>query len=829
VSAEITLRLVAPLAGWCLPLAEVPDAVFAQGMAGDGVAIDPTGDVVHAPCDGDVVLLPGARHAVTIRHGGCDVVMHVGVDTVNLKGEGFELLVAAGARVRAGDPLLRFDLEAVARRAPSLVTPVIVASGGVVRRRAAAGTIQVGDFLMEVALDMQAEDLAAAERPGERREFRVPFEHGFHVRPAALVAAALKPFAAEVTLHCRGRRADARSAVSMMALGVRCGDEIEVHARGTDAAAALRALEQVLALPVAAVAPAAPPAAPRGRRRIAGVIASPGLALGPAAPWAQPEIAVAERGAGFAGEAAALADAIAAVRGHLESLCRDASGERQALLAGHAELVEDPDLRRQAEESMRGGKSAGFAWREATRATAAMLAALDDSRMRERAADLRDLENQVLLVLSGKPPGGTRELGAGAIVLADELLPSQMMQLERQAVAGVCIARGGATSHVAILAAAAGIPTLVAAGADILAIAEGTPLVLDAEHGWLDVDPPSAERAVLEQAAAQRAAGNAADLAGARQPARTRDGVRVVVNANLGALGEARGAVERGADGCGLLRTEFLFLDRREPPGESEQAEEYQRIATALEGRPLGIRTMDVGGDKPIAYLPMPHEENPALGLRGLRASLASPELLRTQLRAILSVRPAGQCRVLLPMVTELDELLQVREMLAECARELGETATALGVMIETPASALLAAQLAPAADFLSIGTNDLSQYTLAMDRGHPELARRLDALHPAVLRLVALVAEAGREHGKSVSICGALGSDVVALPILIGLGVHEVSAAPAMIPRMKRTVRSLDASACADLARRALEQSSAAAVRGLAALSAKDDSGGPP
>jgi phosphoenolpyruvate-protein kinase (PTS system EI component) len=290
----------------------------------------------------------------------------------------------------------------------------------------------------------------------------------------------------------------------------------------------------------------------------------------------------------------------------------------------------------------------------------------------------------------------------------------------------------------------------------------------------------------------------------------------VSVYANLGSADEVAGAIAQGAEGCGLLRTEFLYLERAEAPGEDEQAQEYARIAAALGGRTLTIRTLDPGGDKPLAYLPLPAEENPALGMRGVRASLWRPELLRAQLRAILRLDAAAQCRILVPMVTDAGELAAVRAMAAECARELGCALPPLGAMIETPASALLADGLARVADFFSIGSNDLSQYVLAMDRGHPELARRLDALHPAVLRLIAQVAEAGRANGKPVSLCGALGSDADALPLLVGLGVQEVSAAPASIPRLKRIARSLDTQACREWARQALELDSAAAVRGL-------------
>lgn len=814
-----SLLIAAPLAGWSLPLAEVPDPVFAESMAGDGVAIDPTGSVLHAPCDGDVVDMKGARHAVTLRSAlGIEILMHVGIDTVKLGGEGFVPLVRAGEHVSQGQPLLRFVLGDLARRVPSLVTPVVLASPGTVLRRTIHRAVRVGDVLMEVAAG------AGASRGGRdfteetRREFGVPFEHGLHVRPAALLAAALRPFSAEVSIIYRGRSANARSSVGLMALGVRCGDTIEVKAVGADGARAIAALDALLA-PVARPRAAAKPAAAKkaGQRRLEASIASRGLAIGRAVQWTRNEIAVAERGEGEAGEAAALDRALEAVRAHCESLRANSQGERRELLAAHAELAVDPGLRAAAGDWMRRGKSAAFAWRQATGAVADSLAALDDPRMRERAADLRDLENQVVRVLSGKPPSSTREFPAGSILLADDVLPSQVVALDAGRIAGVCTARGGTTSHVAILAAASGIPMLVAAGPGVFEIADGSVVVLDAEHGWLDVEPPPAELAAIERAAAQRADERAADLAAAPRPAHTRDGVEIVVLANLGSLADAHAAVQAGAAGCGLLRTEFLYLDRREPPGEDEQAAEYQRIAAALGDRPLNVRTMDIGGDKPIPYLPLPREDNPALGMRGLRASLWEPELLRTQLRAILRVEPQGQCRVLLPMVTDVEDLRAARAIIDACVAYARKPAPQVGAMVETPSAALLAGKIAAHADFLSIGTNDLAQYTLAIDRGHPELAKRLDALHPAVLRLVALVAEAGRAHGKKVSVCGALGSDVDALPILIGLGIHEISATTAMIPRLKRTVRLLDARQCAELAQRALDLSTAAEVRELA------------
>jgi phosphocarrier protein FPr/phosphocarrier protein len=353
----------------------------------------------------------------------------------------------------------------------------------------------------------------------------------------------------------------------------------------------------------------------------------------------------------------------------------------------------------------------------------------------------------------------------------------------------------------------------------VLALPDGAALVLDAERGFLEVAPGAARLAQARTEVAARLTQRAALQAAAQRECRTADGTRIEVLANIGSFAEAQAAVENGAEGCGLLRTEFLFLDRQTPPTEGEQAAQYQRIADALGERPLTIRTLDAGGDKPIAYLPLPPEDNPALGLRGVRTSLAYPLLLRTQLRAVLGIQGPAHCRLLLPMVTDTEEIHVVRALLEEVRRELGRVVPIdVGVMIETPASAVLAARIAAVADFLSIGTNDLTQYTLAMDRGHPQLAARLDALHPAVLRLIAGTAQAAREQGCHAAVCGGLASEPLAAPLLIGLGVQELSAVPAVIPQLKAHIASVTLADCRALAAHALREDTAAGVRALLA-----------
>ncbi|HUL47736.1 MAG TPA: phosphoenolpyruvate--protein phosphotransferase [Steroidobacteraceae bacterium] len=860
-----TIVLAAPLAGWSTPLDEAPDAVFAARMMGDGLAIDPTAGTLHAPCDGELLALAPSRHAVTLRTaGGCQILMHVGIDTVNLKGEGFTLAAVQGARVRTGDVLLTFDLDLLARRAPSLLTPVIVTadSGFRIVRRVEGRELEVGDRLMDLAPERAAASAAgAALAEATVQRATVGFEHGIHARPAALLAASVKSLAADVRLRLRGHEANARSAVALMALEARHGEEIEIRASGPDAALAVSALIAVLgaeapvpgkaaarggrapsnaAAAAAAVSAAAAPApggrvdaAPAPGDELAGVIASRGLAVGRAFHLRRAEIAVAETGAGAAHEAQAFERARASVHARLERRAAgsgEGAGARAAgeIAAAHLELLEDPELLAATRISIAQGRSAGFAWRAAVRAAAAQLSTLTDPRLRERVDDLLDLEAQVLLALTGAGAAAAAELPADSIVIARELLPSQLVALDPGRVAGLATAAGGATSHVSIIAAAMEIPALVALGPAVLALRAGTELVLDAERGALEVAPPPARAEAARATLKARRERLAAERAAAQRECRTADGTRIEVFANVGSAAEAAAAVRNGAEGCGLLRTEFLFLERESPPDELEQTAAYQKIADALGGRPLTIRTLDAGGDKPIAYLPQPSEENPALGLRGVRTSLANPPLLRTQLRAILGVRPLTQCRILLPMITDAAEVAAVRAVLDELRAGLAlEQPIEVGVMIETPASAVLADRLVEVADFLSIGTNDLTQYTLAMDRGHPQLAARLDALHPAVLRLIEAATRAAATRGRMVAVCGGLASEPLAAPVLVGLGVHELSAVGAVIPQLKAHLSRVTVADCRALAQAALVAADAAAVRALARRALGEGAGG--
>ena len=827
------LAIVAPMTGWCAPLDEIPDPVFAQRMLGDGVAIDPTEGALYAPCDGEVIAIAPTRHAVTLRaQNGAELVLHVGVDTVALAGEGFTAHTGSGAHVRAGELLLEFDLDVLAGRARSLLTPIIVTNGERFELAAmrVGYRIERGEVLFEliprtthtepvrnVVVGTHSGTVGTAEAV-----ITVTHGHGVHARPAALIASFAKRAGAEITLRAHGRSADARSAVSLMSLGVRKNDVVQATVRGERAAQVLRELQALITglvddpRPTAPVSTATPPREQRGDK-LQGVIASRGLAAGRAARLHAATIEVEEAGRGVAFESAELERARTAVRTRLEQLSRTASGPAQAVMAAHLEFLDDCELTAAARGAIASGKSAGFAWRSSVRASVETLRSLGDAHLVERVDDLLDLESQVLLTLRGDAPVAQCELPEHSMLIAEDLKPSQFVALDASKLAGVCLAAGGPTSHVAILAAAVGVPMVVAFGPSLLDVQEGEWVVLDADHGTLKIAPDAHARAAVEQTLAAREQRRRDERAAAHRDARTADGTRIEVFSNLGAAVEAQLAVAQGAEGCGLLRTEFLFLDRERAPSEEEQLQVYQTIADALGARPLILRTLDIGGDKPLAYLSLPPEPNPALGLRGVRTSLWRPDLLRTQLRAALRVRAAGELRLLLPMITDVAEVRAVRRMLEEAAREVGSAgAVQLGAMIETPASALLAERIAREVDFFSIGTNDLTQYTLAMDRGHQELAHRIDALHPAVLQLIATAVAGAEKHQRLVAVCGGLASDPAATALLIGLGVRELSVVPMLVPHIKSVVRSLTLASSRELAAQALELENAEAVRAL-------------
>lgn len=850
-----TLVLRAPLSGILVPLDEVPDAVFAQRLVGDGVSIDPTSSTLLAPCAGRIAHVHGAGHALTIRTpDGVEVMMHVGLDTVKLRGEGFRALVHADDQVECGRPVIEFDADYVATHARSLLTQILVTTPErVASVRPRTGPVRAGeDVVADVVL--RADGAGGADTPnaGTRADaaeiasddITIRTATGLHARPAAVLANAAKAFAGDVFLVRGTTRANAKSVVAIMGLEVGAGDRVRIVARGPEAPQAVAHLAPLLASGLGdEVAPATPS---RERERVsdrsgaaggeraradastppdvlAGVGASPGVAVGRVFRLRAAAVAIQEYGGDPRTEQRHLERAIDHARAQLQQLQgrmrADADAAKAGIFAAQEALLADPELLDLATSAIAAGKSAGFAWQRAYTAHANRLAGLSNELLAGRANDLRDVGTRVLRALAGESEAAPAA-PPGSILVADDLTPSDTASLDRSRVLGFCTSGGGATSHVAILARALALPAVVAIDPRALDLEDGTPVVLDGAAGTLRLHPDAEEVARIERRQHAVARRRADDLAAAHAPAITRDGVRIEVAGNIGALADVEPLVQLGGEGVGLLRSEFLFLGRASAPTEDEQAATYGDIAAGLgPGRSLIVRALDVGGDKPLPYLPAAREENPFLGERGIRLLLNRPDLLRAQLRAVLRAAPRGTVRIMFPMIARLEEWREVKALLEEERTALGAPAIPAGIMVEVPSAAVLAPAFAREVDFFSIGTNDLTQYTIAMDRAHPKLAASIDGLDPSVLHLVARTVDAARNEGKWVGVCGGIAADAQAIPLLVGLGVDELSVSVPAIPAVKAHVRRLDAGACRDLARRALAAGTASEVRALVPL----------
>lgn len=820
-----TLDLFAPFTGPVVPLAKVPDPVFAGLVMGDGLAIEPLSSVLLAPCDGVVSHLARTAHALTITaHNGAEVLIHIGIDTVKLAGSGFVPRVKQGEQVRKGQPLIDVDLDGIVRKVPSLMTMLVIANTERFSlQRRAEGMVTAGQSpFLSLTANVGEARKESATGPEAVLEATVHHGGGLHARPAALVQNAARRFAAVVQVEFNGQFANAKSMVALMGLGVSEQDVVRVRAHGEDADAAVAAVKEALQMHTEAahVAPAVavPAAIPAGDGMMGGVCAAPGLAVGKVVRLDAYEPEVEEHASDVHQEFDRLAQALNVVRSEIADAVRSASqrgAQAEAeIFSAHLALADDPELIATAEQHIGQGRSAAYAFRQSVRAQCDVLTSLGNALLLERVGDLKDLERRVLSSLLGSDLGAPA-LEDASILVAEDLAPSELTRLPRDKVAGIVTAAGGATAHVAILARALGIPALVACGPAALSLNAGQLVILDATAGHCHPQPDqeALDKAYLRIAELERRRN--AMRASAGGPAITKDGLTIEVAANIADEEDAHEAVVNGADGVGLLRTEFLFIDRSDAPTVEEQRVAYQAVLDALGHRTAIIRTLDIGGDKEVPYLPLPPEPNPALGMRGIRTGFAQPEVLDAQLEALLAVKPLGRVRIMVPMIADVGELIRVRERLDLLATKAGlRERPQLGVMIEVPSAAVLADQLAEHADFLSIGTNDLTQYTLAMDRCHPGLAPNMDALHPSLLRLIAMTVEGARKHGKWVGVCGALASDPDAVPVLVGLGVTELSVSPKLVPEIKSRVRALDWEQCRRSVLDLLQLSSARAVR---------------
>ncbi|BCQ55468.1 phosphoenolpyruvate--protein phosphotransferase [Burkholderia gladioli] len=674
----------------------------------------------------------------------------------------------------------------------------------------------------------------------ERVELVLDYPHGLHARPASAWVASAKRFQAALRVRHDDSVADPKNLVSLLQLGATANAALVLSAQGVDAAEALVALKRTIEA-LSAEEHARADAAKLRRQQaqpalwtprdpatvIEGVGAGPGFVAGPVRLMRSRTLQIEDRADDPLDAATRLEAALASTARELEALARETGarlGEAEgAIFAAQRELLDDAALLDETARRVVDGHGLAWSWHRATEQQAAKLAALPDPLLAARAADLRDVARRVLGHLGDADVEGSADVsgdgagqGAPAILIAEDLTPSDTAQLDPAVTLGFCTVAGGPTSHTAILARTMGVPAAVACGAALLALHDGEHVVLDGNAGRLYAGVSAADR---ERAAeAQRRFVEAQHRAAANRalPAATLDGHVLEIGANITRPAQVKAAIENGADGVGLMRTEFLFLERHDAPDEEEQYACYRQMVEASGGRHLIIRTLDIGGDKQVPYLNLPHESNPFLGVRGLRLCLRRPELFVPQLRALYRAAMHGPLWIMFPMVSTLDEARQAIALAETVRAELDAPKVPLGIMVETPSAAALADHFAELVDFFSIGTNDLTQYVLAIDREHPELARMAESLHPAVLRMIAQTVDGARRHRKWVGVCGGLAGEPLGAAILAGLGVDELSMSVRDIPAVKTRLRASRLDALRALARRALDAADVDAVRAL-------------
>ena len=710
-----------------------------------------------------------------------------------------------------------------------LVVAAVAAAGGAGRKEVAAeahSALMGKDAHLSNPED-PSPPTSVAEQADVVAVFTVANRHGLHARPAARLVSELRGLDASVQLRnlTAGTGPVPAASLSRVAtLAALRGHQVEISASGPQAP---EAIDHLLALAARNFDEPLDDAPTPVQMHDAGPLpASPGIRIGPVR-MLRPPAAPAHRGptGTHTAEWRRVVEAVAAVRREIERIravaAREVGPQEAQIFDAHLMLLGDAEVLADVKHRINSGADAVTAWVDALAVVENHWSELPDPYLRARAEDVRAVSTQMLAALTGAP--AVAMTGPG-ILIAKELTPAQAAELDPDAVQGIVLAYGSPTSHAAILARSRGIPALVAAGPGVLELAEGTTIVIDGATGELVIDPPAATLTHFSQRAAELAAQESKHRAAAGEPAYTADGVRIEVAANIGSRADAQAAATEGADSAGLVRTEFLFLNRDRAPDLQEQVAEYLGIADALGGRRVTYRTLDVGGDKPLTYLPMPAEDNPFLGHRGIRLSLDRRDLLLEQLSAICQVARRTPTSVMFPMVTTIAEIRDARSTLAEAAGPAGlPEGLRVGIMVEVPAAALKIATFLPYLDFISIGTNDLSQYTLAAERGNAAVAALSDPLDPGVLRLIRHVCHTA-DGRIPVAVCGEAAADHTAIPVLLGLGIRELSVSPKAVPSVKAGVRALDLARCASLADTAIDLDDATAVRRLVSSSLHSD-----
>ncbi|NIZ18559.1 phosphoenolpyruvate--protein phosphotransferase [Entomospira culicis] len=817
---------LAPATGKVLPIKDAPDPVFANKMLGDGIIIVPDGKKgeVCSPISGTIKTLNPSLHAFTIEdfQTGLEVLVHIGVDTVSLQGKGFKTKrIKEGSVVKAGQPLIVVNYDLIrSRQLSDYIMIIVINRPKAVVKDLSNGSVKAESplFSIEESAALAQQESATSDAPLVTSDWIVVKNPtGLHARPTArLVNLAQQVTGSVVIEHEKGKSADGKSTTAIMGLGVASGDKIRIQAPSeADFKPMIDAInaglgEDISGFGGASKTNTAPahkeePALVKqdfdtsqqaiktsGESKLSLHIASPGLAIGNAFILKHEDLGLEPNIIGSVEEEVQfLRNALKKSEANIQAEMAEADSEGKEILEAHLAFLTDPSFVDETEELIATGKNAAWSWHQITEKNAKELAASENEYLAARAADVKDVARRVLTLILGDDEQVVYP--ENAIVLTEEFFPSDIGRMTANVI-GTTTILGTPTGHAAIMMRNRGIPSLYGAPKSLTSIKNGTTIIIDAQKGELIVDPSPETLNRYKDEATKSAQIREQNLANAHQPATTTDRHTVQISGNISDVSEAKIAIERGAEGFGLVRSEFLFHDRAKAPSEEEQIAIYQPILDVTgEGHHAVVRLLDAGGDKPISYVRAAPEENPLLGIRGVRLFIDNEDLLRTQLRALLKCKPYNKLHIMIPMIAVMKEVDMVREIMHDEAKKLGINTNdlpKLGIMAETPAVCAMSEQFARHVDFFSVGSNDLTQYTMAMDRTHSRLASEASAANPAVLHQIRLLCEGAKKHNTHVAVCGGAASDPITAAVFIGLGVDELACSGVSVPQIKALMR---------------------------------------
>ena len=820
---KTSFNVYSPIQGIIKSLKDVPDEAFAEGYLGPGVCILPANGFVKAPFDGKIKTLHQSLHALVIESGGFEILIHIGVETVALNGKGFKAFCKEGQEVKKGQILIEFDSDFIVKNTPSNLVIVLVAGPQdvAILPETLNTPVESGDLLFCIkdledngsSIDIQTlnentDDLI-------KKEVIISSPNGLHARPAASIAKAANAFTSEqIFIYKDDKKANAKSLVEILGLSVNMQDRVEFSVQGPNAEQALKAVLEASGS-FEQTKPAAKQSLPMPdfskEVMFKGISLYPGLVIGHAAIFKREKTTFKENADNIAAEKDKLDKALSSVKDKIEAdiiACKD--NNRREILKAHLMMLEDPFLKDYSSRLINENKTAEFAWHSAIEESIKILDKTLNYLLRERKSDYKDIETRVLAEMMGRRIGKFN-FPPDTVLITDELLPGELSRIEGK-ISGLIMAAGSQTSHISIMLKNSNMPSLICAGPRVLLIPEGADIVLDSAKGVAKVNPSDLNIWIEQSKEVKCIMAKAAQQA--MQPAITKDGVPIEIKGNVGSLREAIKAQQSGAEGIGLLRSEFLFSSYRREPSEEEQFELYSEICASQKGKSVIIRTFDTGGDKPLAFFPLPKETNPIAGLRGIRNYYLAPDLFRKQVRAIMRVKPYGIAKIMLPMVGFIEEILEYRDIIKREQESLGIDKVSVGMMVEVPSAAVMANLFTKYVNFMSLGTNDLTQYVLAIDRGNTNLNKFADTLCPAVLKLIYTTAQAAAVANIPAGVCGAVAGDVEAVPLLIGFGIKSLSVPSGLTAEIKYLIRDLDTSFCRNLAMKCIAMESALEVR---------------